>query len=169
MSARDEIVALVDEENRVVGAAPRHEVRAKNLLHRASFVYVFNSAGDLYIQHRTLTKDIHPGYWDLAAGGVVLDGESYGECAVRELAEEMGIRGVPLETWFDFYYEGAGRCWGRAYSCVWDGPVIPQEEEVQKVEIVPLEAVLSGLDGRLVTPDSLIALRRRFRPESVSG
>ena len=168
MSPRDEIVALVDGQNRVIGSAPRHQMRAGNLLHRASYVFVFNSAGDLYVQHRTPTKDVYPAYWDLAAGGVVLHGESYEESAERELAEEMGIRGVGLEPWFDFFFEGAGRCWGRAFSCIWDGPVVPQPEEVQSVEIVSLEIVFSGFNGRLITPDSLLALRMRFGPEPAS-
>ncbi len=157
------MVALVDAENRVIGAAPRHEMRARNLLHRASYVFVFDSEGRLHVQHRTATKDVYPSYWDLAAGGVVLDGESYEESAIRELEEEMGIRGAGLETWFDFYFEGAGKCWGRAFSCVWDGPIVPQAEEVQSVTRVDVETVLAGWDGRPVTPDSLMALRRRFR------
>ena len=157
------MVAVVDAENRMVGAVPRHEMRARNLRHRATYIFVFNSAGDLYVQHRTVTKDVYPGYWDLAAGGVVLDGESYEASAVRELEEEMGIRGVPLEPWFDFYFEGAGKCWGRAFSCVWDGAIVPQVEEVQSVEVVSLDAIFAGLGGRRMTPDSLLALRRRFQ------
>lgn len=165
--ARDEMVAVVDAENRVVGAVPRHVMRAGNMLHRATYVFVFDSAGELYVQHRTVTKDVYPGYWDLAAGGVVLDGESYEESAVRELEEEMGIRGVELEPWFDFYFEDAGKVWGRAFSCVWDGEIVPQVEEVQSVTRVALETVLDGWDGRPMTPDSLLALRRRFRGESL--
>lgn len=165
MSPRDEMVVLVDEENRVTGAAPRHEMRARNLPHRATYVFVFNSAGELYVQHRTMTKDVYPGYYDLAAGGVVLTGETYEESAVRELEEEMGIRGVPLEPWFDFYFEGEGKCWGRAYSCVWDGPIVPQPEEVQSVCMAGLDAIFAGWDGRQMTPDSLLALRRRFKGE----
>ncbi|MBL8220338.1 MAG: NUDIX hydrolase YfcD [Bryobacterales bacterium] len=165
MSPRDEMVVLVDAENRVTGASPRHVMRSGNLPHRASYVFVFNSAGELYVQHRTMTKDVYPGYYDLAAGGVVLAGETYEESATRELEEEMGIRGVPLEPWFDFYFEGEGICWGRAFSCVWDGPIVPQPEEVQSVCMAGLDAVLSGWDGRSMTPDSLLALRRRFRGE----
>ncbi|MBL8176163.1 MAG: NUDIX domain-containing protein [Bryobacterales bacterium] len=165
MSPRDEMVAIVDVDNRVIGAAPRHEMRSRNLPHRATYVFVFNPSGDLYVQHRTWTKDVYPGYWDLAAGGVVLDGESYDESASRELEEEMGIRGVTLHPWFEFYFDGAGKCWGRAYSCVWDGPVVPQAEEVQSVTLASVDTILSGWDGRLMTPDSLLALRRRFKAD----
>ena len=45
MEPRDEIVVLVDAENRVTGAAPRHVMRSGNLPHRATYVFVFNSPG----------------------------------------------------------------------------------------------------------------------------
>jgi len=91
MGAADEIVTIVDEHNKVLGAVPRREMRAKNLPHRSTYILVFNAQGELYVQKRTMTKDVFPGYYDSAAGGVVLAGESYEQGAVRELAEEMGI------------------------------------------------------------------------------
>ncbi len=69
MGAAEEIVAIVDETNSVVGSAPRREMRAKALPHRATYVLVFNARGHLYVQKRTLTKDVFPGYYDPAAGG----------------------------------------------------------------------------------------------------
>ena len=43
-------------------------------------------------------------------------GESYEDNAVRELEEEMGITGVPLETLFDFFYgDSTCRLWGRLF------------------------------------------------------
>jgi ADP-ribose pyrophosphatase YjhB (NUDIX family) len=121
--ARNERVIIVDDDNAVVGSAPRHEMRTKRLPHRATFILVFDSDGRILVQKRTDTKDVYPGYHDLAAGGVVTDGESYEESAFREAAEELGIRGVPLEYQFDFYYQDPGnRCFGRVYSCVCEGP-----------------------------------------------
>ncbi|MDX1978912.1 MAG: NUDIX hydrolase YfcD [Bryobacteraceae bacterium] len=160
----EEQVTIVDAANRVVGSAPRSRMRREGLPHRATYVFVFDGEGRLYVQHRTVTKDVYPGYWDLAAGGVVLAGESYEESAVRELAEEMGISGVPLEPWFDFYFEdGASKVWGRVWSCVYEGPLVLQQEEVQGVERMPVEDILDGSVSRQFTPDSLLALRKRFR------
>src|SRR5437762_3867127 len=103
MSAADEIVVIVDEHNKVVGAARRREMRAKRLPHRSTYILVFNSQGELYVQKRTTTKDVFPGYYDPATGGVVLAGESYEESAKRELAEVLGIHDVPLTPLFTFY------------------------------------------------------------------
>ncbi|MCS7026584.1 MAG: NUDIX hydrolase YfcD [Bryobacteraceae bacterium] len=159
--ARDELIVVVDEQNREVGVAPRWRMRAERLGHRSTYIFVFDSQGRLYVQHRTETKDVFPGYWDLAAGGVVLAGETYEESAERELAEELGIRGVTLEPWFDFYF-AAHRVWGRAYGCRYEGPLALQPEEVQGVERMSVSEVYANPNGRLFTPDSLYALRRKF-------
>ncbi len=159
----EEIVAIVDSGNRVTGSAKRSELRRLGLWHRVCYVFVFDTPGLLYTQHRTMTKDSYPGYWDLAAGGIVLAGESYEESARRELAEELGIEGVAMDLWFDFRFEdGLARAWGRAFGCVYDGPLRLQAEEVQSVERLRVEDALAGISGKTFTPDSLLALRMRF-------
>jgi 8-oxo-dGTP pyrophosphatase MutT (NUDIX family) len=161
MGAADEIVAIVDEYNNVVGAVPRREMRAKRLPHRSTYILVFNSQGALYVQKRTLTKDVFPGYYDPVAGGVVLTEESYEESAARELAEEMGIRDLPLTRLFDFYFEDASiRVWGSAFSCVYDGDLVLQEEEVEHVEIMTIDDILRRAETERFTPDGLYVVRR---------
>jgi isopentenyldiphosphate isomerase len=161
MSAADEIVAIVDERNTVVGAVPRREMRAKNLPHRSTYILVFNARGELYVQKRTLTKDVFPGYYDPATGGVVLAGESYEQGAIRELEEEMGIRDVPLTWLFDFYFaDEHTRVWGGAFSCVYDGTITLQEEEVESVSLMTIPALLRQAEEGRFTPDGLYVVRR---------
>ena len=99
----EEIVTIVDDRNNVVGAEPRWRMRSYGLPHRATYILVFNSAGELFVQKRADSKDIYPGHYDVAAGGVVMAGESYESAAMRELEEELGIRDTPLEQQFDFF------------------------------------------------------------------
>jgi isopentenyldiphosphate isomerase len=161
MSTQEEIVVIVDQNNNVTGCAPRSEMRAKGLPHRAAYILVFNSSGELYVQKRTSVKDIYPGYFDVAAGGVVIAGESYEESARRELAEELGIRGVSLTHLFDFYQrDAANRVWGRAYRCVYDGKIVLQKEEVESGDFYTLDAVLQPGKHDSYTPDSFYVLRR---------
>ncbi|HJY80428.1 MAG TPA: NUDIX hydrolase YfcD [Candidatus Binatia bacterium] len=161
MGAADEIVAIVDEHNKVVGAVPRREMRTKNLPHRSTYILVFNTQGELYVQKRTMTKDVFPGYYDPAAGGVVLAGESYEQGAVRELAEEMGIHDVPLIWLFDFYFaDERTRVWGGAFSCIYDGEVILQAEEVEDVALMTIAEILRRAETEPFTPDGLYVLRR---------
>ena len=166
MSPVDEIVTIVDEHNNVVGAAPRREMRAQRLPHRSTYVLVFNAQLELYVQKRTMTKDVFPGYYDPAAGGVVLAGESYAEGARRELAEEMGIRDVPLAPLFTFHFaDEYTSVWGRVFTCMYDGEIVLQPEEVESGEFVPVGEILRRAQTDLYTPDGLYVLRRYLQAE----
>lgn len=87
----EEIFDVVDEHDVVIGAAPRREVHARGLRHRAVHVLVFNARGEVFLQKRSLKKDCFPGAWDSSAAGHLDRGESYEDCAVRELREELGV------------------------------------------------------------------------------
>lgn len=161
MSAANEIVSIVDAQNNVVGTAPRWEMRANRLIHRSTYILVFNPEGALYVQKRTMTKDVFPGYYDPATGGVVLAGESYEESAIRELEEEMGIRNVPLTRLFDFYFaDERTRAWGGAFSCVYTGPLTLQEEEVESVSLLTPVEIFRRAQTEQFTPDGLYVVRR---------
>jgi isopentenyldiphosphate isomerase len=161
MGVADEIVAIVDAQNNVVGAAPRHEMRARCLPHRSTYILVFNSQGELYVQKRTMTKDVFPGYYDIATGGVVLAGESYAEGAKRELAEEIGVQNVPLTHLFDFYYTDADtRVWGGVFTCVYDGDLVLQAEEVESGAFMSISAIWHQAQTEPYTPDGLYVLQR---------
>ena len=161
----DEIVTIVDRANNVTGSATRRQMRAERLPHRCSYILVFNSRGELYVQKRTVIKDIYPGYWDPAAGGVMQMGESYEENAAREAAEELGVHGVALEPLFDMWFEDErSQVWGRAFTCVYDGPLALQAEEVQFVELMtPRDVRRRAAAGEQFTPDGLLVVERYLR------
>lgn len=161
MSSSNEIVAIVDKHDRVSGSASRSEMRRLRLIHRASYILVFNAKGELFVQKRTMNKDIYPGYWDIAAGGVVLAGESYEESAARELLEELGITTEQLTHIFDQYYEDDdNRVWGRIFSCRHDGPFTLQEEEVAGGKFMKINDIQELANNEPVTPDSIRILNR---------
>ena len=158
--ASQEIVTVVDGENRPVAELPRHRVRSENLYHRATYIFVFDRRRRVLVQRRTAIKDIYPSCYDLAAGGVVAAGESYEECAAREAEEELGIRGTVLEPKFDLYYEDErNRCFGRVFTCMHDGPFTLQPEEVESVAFHAVDAIAAGAVAP-VTPDTRRAFNR---------
>ena len=155
-----ELVVWVDREDREQGNLPRAELRARGLIGRCTFILLFNTAGALCVHRRTLSKALYPGYWDVAAGGMVAPGESYAESAARELAEELGVSGVPLREHGTFYYEEPGnRLWGGVFSACWDGPLRLQPEEVLEARFLPPAVVLQQARTLPYCPDSLEALR----------
>lgn len=72
-----ERVAWVDENDRLLGGVSRAELRERRLIGRGTYILLFNTAGLLCVHRRTLSKALYPGYWDVAAGGMVLEGEDY--------------------------------------------------------------------------------------------
>ena len=82
---------VVDEEDRPVRQASRHDVHRNHWRHRAVHIFVFNRAGELFLQKRSRWKDAHPSRWDSSAAGHVNAGQDYEETALREVQEEMGI------------------------------------------------------------------------------
>ncbi len=88
----EELFDVVDEADRVVGRAPRSEVHARQLIHRAVHILVHDEGGRLFLQRRSLGKDTFPGCWDSSCSGHVDAGETYLQAAWRELGEELGWR-----------------------------------------------------------------------------
>jgi isopentenyldiphosphate isomerase len=89
---REALIPIVDEHDRVIGTALRSEMRAKNLLHRCTAVLVLNTDNtQLLVHQRSMTKSVWPGWWDLAAGGVIELDEELEPAAQRELLEELGV------------------------------------------------------------------------------
>ena len=124
MGHADELVDIVDEHDRVLRVAPRQEMRTQRLRHRSVFVVVESSASDILVHRRADHKDIWPGRWDLAAGGVVAAGEGYDVAAVRELHEELGIEAVALERLGRGIYEDSDVSEvATVYRARWDGPI----------------------------------------------
>ncbi|MFJ3673104.1 NUDIX hydrolase [Streptomyces sp. NPDC090106] len=133
MSSADEILDIVDENDRVVGRSPRGEAYARRLRHRCVFIQARDPEGRLFVHRRTPTKLVFPSLYDMWVGGVVGAGESYEDAALREAEEELGVSGLPApEFLFKFLYDdGAGQSWWSAvYQVRCALPVSPQVEEV---------------------------------------
>jgi isopentenyl-diphosphate delta-isomerase len=92
----DELFDVVDADDRVIRQEKRGVVHAQGLAHRAVHIFVFNSRGQLLVQRRSASKDEYPLTYTSSASGHVAAGESYEECAPREMLEEIGIE-APLE------------------------------------------------------------------------
>ncbi len=106
-------------------------VRRHNIPHVVVAVLVRDPAGRLYVHRRTDTKDVFPGLHDCFAAGSVRYGEEPADAAAREVAEELGVSGVPLRPVFVVRYDDAStRHVSHVFETTWDGPVVHQAEEV---------------------------------------
>lgn len=174
-SGTEEQVDVVDAQDRVVGRATRSDMRARRLRHRATYILLFRSDGRLFVHRRTSTKDVFPSYYDVAVGGVVSAGESYDQAAARELFEEVGIADVALRELGRLQFEDSrSRVNGRVYSCVYDGPLTLQEDEIVAGEWLAPDAVWARIDQQPFCPDGILALQHcpdlyDRRPQTAEG
>jgi 8-oxo-dGTP pyrophosphatase MutT (NUDIX family) len=166
MSA-DELVDVVDDDGEIVGTVTRREMRARRLPHRVVYVLVFDRGGRLFVHRRTTTKDVYPGWADVAVGGVVAAGEAFDAAAAREAAEELGVEVAP-EPLFPFRFADADTIvHGMVYRATHDGPFALQASEIVSGEFVPLDAVDARAAREPFCPDGLAVLaeyRRRRAP-----
>lgn len=89
-------VIIVDGQDTVIGAEDILVARERGLIRRAARVFVFNEKGEVLVQRRS-TSVLHPLLLDQSVGGHVDEGETYREAAEREMVEELGLSGVPLD------------------------------------------------------------------------
>jgi 8-oxo-dGTP pyrophosphatase MutT (NUDIX family) len=162
----DEIVSLVDDTGTEIGTAPRHEVRRDNLLHAATAVLVRHPDGRIYVSRRAADKDWSPSAHDAAAGGIVQHGEPVEESAVRELAEELGIEGVPLRFLITGQYDDdTVRCFLHCFETTYGGVVTHEDGEVvwgEWMTLPRLGRLLMDQDWPFV-PDTRTLLERLCR------
>ena len=149
------MVEWVNSDGSVIEVVTRKKMRESKLRHRTTYVAVLNSQDELIVHKRADWKEVYPGWWDLAFGGVCGAGESWEESARRELAEEAGITGQHLEPIGEFNYDGEESSEvGRAYLVRWDGEITFGDGEVVAVDAVGLVRLSDWMTGRLVCLDS---------------
>ncbi len=100
----EELVVLVDENDKQLGLMPKMEAHEKAVLHRAFSVFIFNDKGELMLQQRAAHKYHSPLLWTNTCCSHQRDGESNVEAGRRRLQEEMGFT-ADLKEIFSFVYK----------------------------------------------------------------
>ncbi|MBI4882655.1 MAG: NUDIX domain-containing protein, partial [Actinobacteria bacterium] len=166
MAALTERVEVVDDDDNVIAVVSRARMRAENLRHRAVSIAVLSSDRRLLVHRRADTKDVWPGMWDLAAGGVVGVGESYRHAAERELAEELGIVAEGWEHLGEARFEDDSvSLIGHGFTVIHDGPFRFTDGEIAEVRWVTRGELDELLTVERFVPDNLALLLPLLRRE----
>ncbi|WP_347986813.1 NUDIX domain-containing protein [Methylomonas sp. AM2-LC] len=150
----NEYLVVVDLNDQVIGLRPRHEIHTLGLLHRAVHILVFNQQGHLFLQKRSMLKDLNKGLWDSSAAGHVDNNESYDASAQRELYEELGIKAAlkplfKLEASVDLGMEFI-----QVYQCQHNGPFNLAADEIDEGTWLPL----TEINNRVMADDTTLTL-----------
>ncbi len=94
---------IVQPSGLVIGRSSREYCHSgAKPLHPVIHIHIIDRYSRIYLQKRSMSKDIQPGRWDTAVGGHVSYGESLMEAVYREASEELGFtefNPVYLETY----------------------------------------------------------------------
>ena len=148
IQAAAERFPVVDDQDRLLGDAPRAEVHGNNLRHRAVHILVFNNLGELFLQKRSRWKDRHPRLWDSSAAGHVDAGEDYDVAANRELREELGVAAELTRVAKLPASERTGQEFIWLYQARYDGPFELARSEIEYGEFFPTDVVSAWLKAR---------------------
>ncbi|MDD2436697.1 MAG: NUDIX domain-containing protein [Massilibacteroides sp.] len=146
---------LVNEEGETIGKASRWECHSgSKQLHPVVHLHVFNEAGELFLQKRSMTKDIQPGKWDTSVGGHIDYGETVEKALRREVREELGIIDFTPVFITRYIFESAvEKELVNTFRTVYNGTISPNEDELDGGRFWTLEEIASGLGKNLFTPN----------------
>jgi len=138
-----ELLSVVDKNDQVIDTLPRHIIHASGLIHRAVHILIFNSKKQLFLQKRSIKKDLNKGLWDTSAAGHVDAGEKYIDSAIRETEEELGIdikeTIFPLLKLSPTKQLGMEFIW--VYQSIHDGPFTLNMDEIETGDWFSVEEI----------------------------
>lgn len=157
--AASELVEVVDPDGTVVDVVTRAQMRAENLRHRCTYIAVVDADQRLVVHQRASWKDVWPGRWDVAFGGVVAVGEAWDDAAARELREEAGVEVSLVHLGAGSFDDDDVSVHGHVYLARHDGPLELVDGEVVAVDRIPVDALAGWLERHPTTPDSVALVR----------
>ncbi len=89
---RNELLAVLDDQERTLGAIERAAVRPLGITTRAVHLLARSPDGHHWVQRRALSKANDPGLWDTLMGGMVSAEDTLHSALARETWEEAGLR-----------------------------------------------------------------------------
>lgn len=138
----EEMIEVVDSEGNVISIARRSEVHGNPaLMHRVVHVLVFGSDGRLYLQKRSMNKDVAPGLWDTSVGGHVDPGEALPVAAMREMKEELGVECEPEYLYTYVHSNDYETEQVHTFRCTHDGPFSFNVEEIDELRAWSLSEI----------------------------
>lgn len=153
---RAEIFPIVDEEGNMIGEAPRsvcHDGKSM-LLHPVVHLHLFNSSGELFLQKRSMTKDLQPGKWDSSVGGHVHPGETVQEALIREIYEELGLKNIISRFLMRYVWESPiEKELVSSFSAIIDESPVINPDEIDEGRYWSINEIRNNIGEGIFTPN----------------
>lgn len=150
-----EMFPVVGEDGTVTGRATREYCHGgSRLLHPVVHLHLIDRQERIYLQKRSMKKDMQPGKWDTAVGGHVIYGEKIIEALHRESFEELGLTDYnPIYIGSYVYDTGRDREFVNVFAAVGHFQTSPDHDEVEEGKWLTVNEIEKmALKGKL-TPN----------------
>lgn len=153
--ARTEMFPVVEPSGVVVGQASRMYCHSgAKVLHPVVHLHVIDRYGAIYLQKRSMKKDIQPGRWDTAVGGHIDYGESILEALFRESSEELGLRDYNPVYIDSYIFESEiERELVNVFAAVGHFNVVPDYDEVDEGRYWTMDEINRDMGRSVFTPN----------------
>lgn len=151
----EEMFPVVSPDGMVIGRMTRKYAHSKSMvLHPVVHLHLVNHAGEIYLQKRSMKKDLLPGYWDTAVGGHISYGEKVLEALYREASEELGLHDfnpIPIVS-YEFSSEREAEL-VNVYACIGEFCPQPDMDEVDEGRWWSIKEIKASIGKKILTPN----------------
>ncbi|HKK59882.1 MAG TPA: NUDIX domain-containing protein [Salinivirga sp.] len=150
-----EWLPVLNEEGKVIGKASRAQVHSgSKVLHPVVHLHVFNKKGELFVQKRSIDKDIQPGKWDTSVGGHISFKETPQKALQREAKEELNIKTGDAKFLFSYIWESdVEKEFVYTFAITTDQEVTPDPRELAGGTWMKIGEIKSKLGKSFFTPN----------------
>ncbi|HAK87799.1 MAG TPA: NUDIX hydrolase [Nitrospiraceae bacterium] len=168
---QEEILEIVDRDGKTLGTAPRSKIHGNpSLIHKVVHVLVFNEAGELLLQKRSMNKDVAPGKWDTSVGGHVPADENLIEAAKREMEEELGIVSDGIKFLYSYIHSNAYETeMVFSHSCIHNGPFPFNQEEIDDIKFWSIAEIKNAMGQGILSDNFESEIDKYLTSRNIAG